>query len=213
MAIAGLLMISSIGAFAQMSFGAKAGLNLTNMTIKAGDEKNDDISYKYGFNAGAFADFSISDLFGVEAGLNVEMKGYQINNEYDGSLGITSETIKENLTYVTIPVDVKLSFGSFYVLAGPYFGIAAIGKIKVKKEFKNTDDYKHTEDIKFGNKKGESDLKRMDLGVGFGAGYEINNHLGIRLGYDLGLANLQPGGDSKNSTKNGSINISATYKF
>ncbi len=204
-------MASSTSTFAQLSFGVKAGLNLTNMTVKSNSEK-ETFSSKFGYNAGGFADYSISDLLGIETGLNVEMKGYQINNEYKGVIGNYTETIKKNLVYVTIPIDAKLSFGSFYILGGPYLGIAATGKIKTKQD-RSGDDYKHTEKVEFGNEKGKSSLKRVDLGVGFGVGYEINNHIGIRMGYDLGLANLQPGGDKNNSLKNGSFNTSATYNF
>ena len=204
----GLLMISSTGAFAQMSFGVKAGLNFSNMTLKAGGDKVDDIKFKPGINVGAFADFELSDMLGVEAGMNVETKGFRMKNE---AFGITSKT-SMNLFYVTIPVDVKLTFGSLYVLAGPYVGVGVIGKYKHTFEG-NDEKEKHKEDLEFGNDEGKSDLKRLDAGLGVGVGYEINDNLGIRAGYDLGLSNLQPGGDKDNSSKNGSINISATYKF
>ena len=164
-ALMGLLMISSTGAFAQLSFGVKAGANFSNMMFKAGGEKVDDIKFKPGFNIGAFADFELSDLLAVEAGLNVETKGFKMKEEIlDNEIKATT-----NIFYVTVPVDVKLTFGSFYVLAGPYVGIAAAGKSKTK--------------------------------------------IGVRAGYDLGLANLQGKGDKDNSSKNGSINVSVTYKF
>ena len=211
LALMGLLMISSTGAFAQMSFGVKAGLNLSNMTLKAGGEKMDDIKFKPGFNVGAFADFELSDLLSVEAGMNIETKGYLMKEKYE-EYGFKVKTKNTaNLVYVTIPVDAKLTFGSFYVLAGPYVGIAAAGKVKSKMETDSHTD-KHDDSLDFGSDK-KDDLKRLDLGLGLGAGYEINDNLGVRLGYDLGLSNLTPEGDKDNSSKNGSINISATYKF
>ncbi len=179
--------------------------------ISLGD-KDDDNKFKPGLNVGAFADIDFSDMLGIETGLNVETKGYQLKYENE-ILGSKSKTkIKTNLIYVSIPVDVKLTFGDIYVLAGPYLGIAASGKVKSKLESDGHED-KHDESLKFGNDKGESDMKRMDIGLGFGAGYNINENLGVRLGYDLGLANLVVGGDKDNSAKNGSINVSATFKF
>ncbi len=205
-ALMGLLMISSTGAFAQMSFGVKAGLNFSNMMIKAGGEKIDDIKFKPGINVGAFADFELSDMLGVEAGLNVETKGFKMKEEFLGNK-IKATT---NIFYVTVPVDVKLTFGSFYVLAGPYVGVAAAGKSKTKSEYKD-DTHKDSESLEFGDDYDKT--KRLDFGLGFGAGYEINDNIGVRAGYDLGLANVQGKGDKDNSTKNGSINVSVTYKF
>ena len=205
-ALMGLLMISSTGAFAQLSFGVKAGANFSNMMFKAGGEKVDDIKFKPGFNIGAFADFELSDLLAVEAGLNVETKGFKMKEEIlDNEIKATT-----NIFYVTVPVDVKLTFGSFYVLAGPYVGIAAAGKSKTKTEYKG-DTHKDSESLDFGDDYGKT--KRLDFGLGLGAGYEINDNLGVRAGYDLGLANLQGKGDKDNSSKNGSINVSVTYKF
>ena len=210
-ALMGLLMISSTGAFAQLSFGVKAGLNLSNMTLKTAGEKEDDIKFKPGLNIGAFGDFELNDMLAVEAGLNVETKGLLMKEEEEFLGNKMKSKATTNLIYVTVPVDVKLTFGSFYVLAGPYVGVAATGKVKNKVE-SNGDTHKETHDMNLGSGD-DDDLKRLDFGLGFGAGYEINDNLGVRAGYDLGLSNLTPKGDKDNSIKNGSINISATYKF
>ena len=210
-ALMGLLMISSTGAFAQMSFGVKAGLNFSKMTLKAGGDKVDDIKFKPGLAVGAFADFELSDLLAVEAGLNVETKGLLMKDSEEFMGKKMKSKATTNLVYVTVPVDVKLTFGSFYVLAGPYVGVAATGKAKSKMEYDGETE-KHDESLDLGGDD-DDDLKRLDLGLGIGAGYEINDNLGVRAGYDLGLSNLNPGGDSKNSAKNGSINLSVTYKF
>ena len=208
----GLLMISSTGAFAQTSFGVKAGLNFSNMALKSGGNKTDDIKFKPGITIGAFADIDMSDMFGIETGLNFETKGYKMKDEGE-DFGVKYKTKRTmNLIYATIPVDVKLTFGNVYVLAGPYLGMGVSAKTKSSFESNGHED-KHDETLKFGNDKEKSDLKRMDLGLGFGAGYNINENLGIRLGYDLGLSNLVIEGDSDNSAKNGSLNVSATFKF
>lgn len=206
----GLLMLSATGAFAQLSFGVKAGLNLSKMSVKYGGDKDDDIIMKPGFNVGAFADFELSDLLAVEAGINVETKGMKYKLEED--LLDTKTKIITNIAYVTIPVDVRLNFGSAYVLAGPYFDIAAAGKEKTTVEHKG-DKVKNSEKLEFGNDKHESNLKRMDVGLGFGAGYEFTDNIGARLGYDLGLSNILPGGDKDNKITNGSLNLSVTYRF
>lgn len=206
------LMFASVASFAQLSFGVKAGLNLSTATQKFGGEKVDDIKMKPGFNLGLIADYSISDLLAVETGLTVENKGFKMKEE-EKFFGIKTESkMTTNLFYATIPVDIRLNFSKLYVLVGPYFGVAVAGKVKTTVK---ADGEKETESekLEFGNDELESDMKRMDVGLGFGAGYELNDNLGLRLGYDLGLSNLLPGGDKDNSMKNGSLNISATYKF
>ena len=211
-ALMGLLMISSTGAFAQTSFGVKAGVNFSNMTVKYGGDKQDDNKFKPGFTIGAFADIAFSDMIGLETGLNIETKGYKIKNDGE-DFGVKYKSrMSTNLIYATIPVDVKLTFGNIYVLAGPYLGIAATGKTKSKFESNGHED-KHNESLKFGNDKDDSDLKRMDLGLGLGVGYEINENLGVRLGYDLGMSNLIIEGDKDNSAKNGVVSVAATFKF
>ena len=215
-ALMGLLMISSTSAFAQASFGVKAGLNFSNMNAKYAGNKDDDAKFKPGINIGAFADIAFSDMLGLETGLNIETKGnmYKDKDEEEvlGTKIKTKYKQTTNILYFTIPVDVKLTFGNIYVLAGPYVGIAATGKTKMKSEFDGHED-KHDESLKFGNDKDDSDLKRMDLGLGLGVGYEINENLGVRLGYDLGMSNLIIEGDKDNSAKNGVVSVAATFKF
>ena len=119
LALMGLLMISSTGAFAQMSFGVKAGLNFSTMNSETNGKKDDDIKFKPGINVGAFADFELSDMLAVEAGMNFETKGslYKEKEEYEEhGIHVKSKTkVTTNLVYITVPVDVKLTFGSFYV--------------------------------------------------------------------------------------------------
>lgn len=211
-ALIGLMMISSTSVFAQLSYGVKAGLNFSKMSIKANGENVDDIKFNPGLNLGAFADFSFSDMLALETGLTIEKKGFMMKDEEDVYGGKVKTTSKFNVVYATIPIQARLNFGNFYALAGPYIGIGLTGKQKVKVTF-DGDTEKDDDSIEFGNDAGKSDIKRFDFGLGIGAGYEINDNLGLRLGYDLGIANLQPGGDSNYSARNGSISISATYKF
>lgn len=137
-ALMGMMMISSTSVFAQLSYGVKAGLNLTTQSIKIDDEKEDDIKFKPGFNIGAFADYSLSDLLSVETGLNIETKGYKLKETEEEK--VYGSTVKREtkstygLVYATIPVQARLNFGGFYMLAGPYFSLAASGKVKTEEK-------------------------------------------------------------------------------
>lgn len=208
----GLMVISATSVFAQTSFGVKAGLNLSKMSIKTEGEKVDDIKFKPGFNIGAFADFSFSDMVALETGLTIETKGFKMKDE-ESLFGEKIKTVSTfNVVYATIPVQARLNFSNFYLLAGPYLGIGVTGKAKTKVTYDGETE-KEDDSIEFGDDAEKSDLKRLDFGLGIGAGYEFTDKFGVRLGYDLGLANLQPGGDSNYKATNGSLNVSATFKF
>ncbi|RIJ47070.1 hypothetical protein D1614_16720 [Maribellus luteus] len=66
-------------------------------------------------------------------------------------------------------------------------------------------------DNKTGNS-GDDDLKRMDFGLMMGAGVEIDKFQ-FGVGYDLGLANIDPAGDSDNFAKNRVLKISVGLMF
>jgi hypothetical protein len=63
-------------------------------------------------------------------------------------------------------------------------------------------------DIKFGSK--EDEHKRLDYGLGIGAGIEFDNFQ-LSIVYDIGLADIQNASDSKTSTRN--LQLSACYFF
>ena len=134
-ALIGLMMISSTSVFAQLSYGVKAGLNFSKMSIKANGENVDDIKFNPGLNLGAFADFSFSDMLALETGLTIEKKGFMMKDEEDVYGGKVKTTSKFNVVYATIPIQARLNFGNFYALAGPYIGIGLTGKQKVKVTF------------------------------------------------------------------------------
>ena len=150
-------------------------------------------------------------MFALEAGLQYEQKGGKYDNSEDGD----SEKEKNTINYFTIPVNFRVNLpigdNNLYFLAGPTFGIGLSGKDKVE-EKEDGESNSIENDIKFGDTD-DSDFKRMNVGLLFGAGFEMSNNIGVRLTYDLGLSNIEPKGDSKNSTKTNVLGIAVTYKF
>lgn len=205
------LVTVSTTAFAQVNFGIKAGANLNTATLKTDGEKLDDIKMQPGLLIGVFTDININEMFAFETGLQFEQKGLK----YEYAESSAKVTQQMNINYLTIPVDFKLNFPSgennIYFLAGPSFGIGLSGKLKSEATaggVKVSDD----DDLEFGDDD-DSDLKRLNVGLGIGAGFELACKLGIRVGYDLGVSNNIPKGDSDNSAKFSSINLALTYKF
>lgn len=196
----------STSVFAQnLNFGLKAGLNLSSATIKIDGEKSDEIKMLPGLVVGAFSDINFTEKFGLETGLQFEQKGYKAEEEIYGK----TATDKFTVNYLTIPVNLRLNLpvgeNNLYFLAGPTFGIGLSAKEKVE-----YDGETETESIDFGDDGG---LSRMNIGLLFGAGYELSGKLGLRVTYDLGLSNLVSDGDSDNKVSTNVLGLSITYKF
>jgi len=204
-----LLLLVATQSFAQIKFGVKTGLNITNMLSKNDDEKfSKDFVMKPGLHLGATAELPISESFAMETGLLFSMKGYKYDkNDYRYTL---------NINYLEVPVNavykINLEEISILLHTGPYLGYALSGKVKSDKEMfgENGDKKKYT--IKFGNNKDKDDMKPLDFGLNFGAGIGINSFI-IDFQYGLGLANLSPYTENRTKLKNKVIGISIGYKF
>lgn len=217
--ILGIAIAISSSAFPQTKFGVKAGLNLSNMSAKIDGDKDDDTKMKLGYNFGIIADYYFSDVLGLESGLIFETKGYEYRFEDDGDLSNKAEygKLKTKVTYIDIPINLKAQsdmgnakiFGHF----GPYLGFAISGRVRATGDLRDDMDdmgFDTDESLEFGGSAKNDDLKRFDFGLMFGAGVGVGN-FEIGAGYDLGLANILPGGDIDNYIRNGVLKFSVTY--
>ncbi|MBR4440483.1 MAG: PorT family protein [Bacteroidales bacterium] len=209
--VSAALALSS-SAFAQdIDFGVKAGMNISNFSEKYGGSKVNDNKSKIGISLGAFADYSLTDMFAIEAGLQFD----QVGSKFEWSEDDESEKITTNVNYLTIPINFRANLAvgdnKLYFLAGPTIGLGLSGKEKA--EYTEDGKTNKTDDaLKFGSGD-EDNMKRMNLGFLLGAGFEMTNNIGFRLTYDIGLSNLLPKGDGDNSLKTGCLGLSVTYKF
>lgn len=191
------------------SLRLKGGLNLANMMEK--DDNNtysDDYKMNLGFHVGFVYDIPLSDILSLEPGLLIETKGFKIKESF-GGISIVG---KLNLVYADIPVMLKagyeLSNGmKIYGALGPYVGVGLFGKIVAKAEGE-----RETETVEWGSDENESMIKRLDFGLGFGGGIEVNQVL-VGIGYDLGLANVSPYTDGGAKAKHRVLKISVGYIF
>src|SRR5205085_1024865 len=67
-------------------------------------------------------------------------------------------------------------------------------------------------ELKIGSGTG-ANLKATDVGIDVTAGYKLPKHFFLRFRYQMGLVNLNPSGDDKNSIKTSAIGITAGYMF
>jgi hypothetical protein len=194
--ILSLFVLFSLQSYSQAKFGVKGGISLTNI-VQNFDNSDDEYATvpRLLFMVGGVADIGFSDMISLRPELNISLKGFgvDVKEEYDADKGYDRYTI----AYLDIPVNVALKFGGFQMYAGPYIAFAVWGKNKW-----DIDDDSGSEDIKFVMKDVELDeagdlmnlwrWKRIDYGIGFGAGYKLGPVL-LSAGAEIGLANLLPG--------------------
>lgn len=139
-------------------------------------------------------------------------KGFKQKEESQGE----SVEYKLNTYYLDIPLALKASHDlgnnlKMFGAIGPYLGLGITGKIKASGRYQGAT-ISAEEDIKWGNMQYEDDMKRLDMGMTFGAGLEVNNLL-FSISYDLGLANISSYQKNGTKFKNRVLKFSAGYKI
>jgi opacity protein-like surface antigen len=172
----------------EVKYGAKAGLNLSNVT---GDIEGN--SMKVGFQVGGFAEIKITDKFSFQPELMYSAQGTKFEEEFFG------ETIEfdMNLGYINVPLMAKYYFtDKFSLEAGPQLGFLLSAKAKAEGE---------SEDIK-------DDFNTLDFGLNIGAGFDVSENINIGLRYTAGLSNLAKDADGF-EVRNSNIALLLAYRF
>ncbi|MGC4234227.1 MAG: porin family protein [Niabella sp.] len=191
---------------AQATFGLKAGLNVSNLTVKG-----EGIKVKYnslpGLHIGVMASLPISDNLSIDPALLYSGKGAK-GDDNDEYVALYSNE-SYNINYLELPINISYSFNLSstdnikpFVFAGPYLGLAFSGKYKSE----NT-----SEKFKIGNDKNTSDIKPVDYGANIGAGVKFSNFR-ISAQYGIGMANILPG-TSSTKMHNSTFGLSIGYTF
>jgi Outer membrane protein beta-barrel domain len=116
---------------------------------------------------------------------------------------------KVSLYYLQIPVLINYSHpvnesNSIHFGIGPYAAIGLFGHYKSSGM---------TRSVKFGSSSNSDDLKRLDYGLAFNAGFRFSKNWDATLNYDLGLRNVSttpPDPDTK--IRGFSLNIGYWFK-
>lgn len=177
----GAAFLLAAGAQAQTGYGIKAGVNLGKYS-NFGDEQSNNTS----FHVTGFADLPVAPQFSIQPGVSLQGKGTKFVGAYenfdaDATINTMSIEIPVNAVYY-----IPAGAGDVFLGAGPYIGFNVSGKEKLRGSL---GDYSgETEwDLEIGNDK---DLKLIDAGINFMAGYKLNNGFLINAGYGLGLTNI-----------------------
>ena len=158
-----LLATMAVAAQAQVKFGVKGGLNLTNMKF---DNSIVDKSNQTGFFIGPTLNFTLPVVgLGIDASALYDQRSAKIEGSDD----------KLKQQSIQIPINLRYGFGlgntaSFYIFAGPQFGFN-IGD-KTTNLLNNALEWR---------------LKDSNLSANLGVGLMLLNHLQVSANYNVAL--------------------------
>ncbi len=187
-----LLFVISVNAQEKkVTFGLKAGLNLSSVGSEDGDYDN--TKTKPGFHAGITLDCAFSPHWYLLTGLEYTLKGVKLE------LSPKDQTVTAG--YIQLPISGAFKFRfseelAILAYAGPYFAYGINGKIKQGSNEQDT-----FSDIA---------LKEFDCGMNAGVGLEWKK-LCFSLGGEVGMVNIMQKNNDEAQTRN--FTLSAGYKF
>jgi hypothetical protein len=168
------MLVLSETAFAQakVNLGAKAGVNISNISFEDADDKN----LVAGFAGGLFANMPLSEEFSVQPELLFSQKGTKYSLE--SNLLDTEVTLK--LNYIEVPVNLVYNLArDFDFQLGPYIGFLAGTKADGKITIGNNT-YEASDEIDIDK------FNKVDFGLQGGLRFFLNPvYLGFTYKYGL----------------------------
>ncbi|WP_424494061.1 porin family protein [Salinimicrobium sp. GXAS 041] len=134
-------------------FGAKGGVNFTNMTSDGFEENNS----RTGFHLGLLAEVPLSERFAIQPEVLYSTQGTEAESNFMGD----NYTGEYNLDYIQVPVLTKLYvFEGLSIEAGPSFNFLVEEEISV-----------------------DSDLGESSTDTDFGSTFEFGGAVGVSFNF------------------------------
>ena len=191
-------MLACMSASAQVQFGAKVGLDLTNFWGK-------DCGHQMVLNyqAGLLMEYKFHPRFAIAPEVVFAAQGCGKMTLYeDGWVGEGPSTtmISYQVNYINVPVMLKYyATPAFSIDFGPQLGFNVYSKYTITGE--NVIEQPAHDHKKF--------TKAVDFGMGLGGSYNLTDNAFIQARYTLGLTKVFKNPDSKN----GNIQLAFGMKF
>jgi hypothetical protein len=179
------LGIFSTAAVAQKArVGYKSGLNFSDVTTNDKTE-NEAIGPRTAYHLGLVFDIPMNEKLSFQPQLLYSGRGAkEDHDDHKDIIRFNSLEIPLNLVYRTAGSEK----GRFFFGGGPNVGYNLNGKVVA------SDDPDETTDFEFGSAAGQ--IRRMDLGLNFLAGYETSRGFFVSANYNRGLTNWLNSDDS-----------------
>ena len=201
-----LLLLVCLSGYSQISWNAKAGVNISNV-INSGD-----VNFKPGYQFGVGMDYYFNDHWGIQPSLLLISKGFKDKGDYyfppfiENSEKLKSYDITNNKVYVELPLLLTYRFNVSEKLklifsGGGYIAYGITGK------FKNTNTLLDGSKRKDKVDSFSAGVEKFDTGLAAGAALEYNDKYSIGLSSDFGLKSTQA------RFKNRTYGLSFGYRF
>jgi hypothetical protein len=191
---------------AQIKLGVQAGMNVNTATVTGVSSVKNLAAPTFGI----VAQIDAGPLL-VRPSLNYLKSGYEASiAQALGGVG-SLQTTAVKITNIEVPLDivvpVKLSSGRLLLSASPVVTVGLRGNSESTTSINNSQVSNNVASIKFGNSTGE--IKKVDYGSRFGAGFEFKNGLQINAAYKIGLSNQS--NVQNNTQKNNYVSLTASW--
>mgnify|MGYP006110038689 CR=1 FL=1 len=199
-----VVTLTTTMAFAQTQWGATAGLNMANVS---GSDLSDafemqaaingmDVNVpemRLGIRLGISNSKELSDVMTLNSGIIYSVKGYS------GSMGIPGAMLDfdQSFNYIELPVNLAFSVADQFSLMGGFYSAFLVGTTLT------VDGQDEDVDI--------DDFTTIDVGIGLGAQFSVNDDISINAGYQMGLIALDEDGETDSKISN--LLIGMTYNF
>jgi len=177
-----VLGITQINAQSDIRFGAKAGFNISTL----GGSSTLSFDPKLGFHLGGVLEIPFTDDIIIQPEALISLQG---------SGGFFQDDL--NFWYLNVPVIAKYNiWDELYIEAGPQISLLLSDNIEgnLVGGFADDEDFLN-------------DTNAIDIGLGFGAGYRLDDNFYFQLRFNVGFINAIEDFSSKNRT----VQISAVY--
>lgn len=185
-------------------FIPRIGASLYKASVHSKYPEYDEVLPTVGFTAGVGYEISLTDKISLQPEINFIQKGFNYKHEhYDqGEDAYELNKFTLTVTYLEVPLLIKVQLNKFYLVGGPSIGFGIGGKLKQEYDFNDVSTdlgFTKTYDVKFedvpegyasDSNTYEYVNNRTDIGLQVGAGIEIFNKLMIEFRYGLGLTRL-----------------------
>ena len=168
-AIAIVMMLSAASAQAQIKFGLKGGLNVTDMSLSKEVFNADN---QAGFFIGPTVKFTLPIVgLGIDASALYDQREAKLKGDINGNKVETSSKLKTQA--INIPINLRYGVGlgsvaNVFFFAGPQFGFN-VGD-KNKSIFQDAAEWK---------------LKSSNFSVNVGLGFTVLSHLQVSANYNI----------------------------
>lgn len=201
-------------------FGIKGGANAAAFS----EQKLSLNNQKIGFHAGAFVNIPLSNKISVQPEVLYNQMGAKsvMSSSEVTTGGTTVKTVadsKVELNYISVPLMFQFRpVKSFYFEAGPEFSYFLNGKNKGETTVTTTTGSSTTtQNSSISQSIEKDDVKKFNVGLGLGVGFDITHNLGINARYVNSLTHVANNAgvpeQDKDINTNRVFQLGLNYKF